>query len=449
MNSVTEKKVCIFTTFNDDPEAYSLNIIVKGQIKMLLNHGYKPTVIVAESFVAAGIYADKRVTLAHIPNVAVHNEVKKDDSFDEDVESLTVALKDILKDCDIVLTHDIIYQPACLKHNFAARKVADDLPSLRWMHWIHSATSPATLVNLRPVFSDQYIQTIAKPFPNSFYIFFNDYMAPVIARNYDVPENVVKIIHHPSDLKDVFGLTDDVAKLNLDKKLYSADVICLYPIRLDRGKQVEKVIKTIAMLKDFQLSVKLIIVDFHSTGGDKVTYRDELKNIAIDYGLAHDEIIWTSEYKEIWSVEVPYIDVMAMMRLSNVFIQASASESYSLTTQEAGLNKDVLVLNHDWAPFRDIFGPNAIYRRFSSRMDIALDQDESMERSTDVKYGPDTASEDERKEWEKKYHKGTAGKIAAQLKNKSQAMAMFLRKYRNPEYIFEKEFEPLFWEEMK
>lgn len=449
MKSVPSKKVCIFTTFSDDPEAYSLNIIVKGQIKMLLNHGYEPTVIVAESFQPKGLYADPRVTIAKIPNVPVHNEVKKDESFDKDVDDIYQVLKTILKDIDVVLTHDIIYQPACLKHNFAARKVADDLPSLRWLHWIHSATTPQTFSNLTGIFSDQYIQTVTKVFPNSFYVFFNDYMKPSIATNYHISEDLVRTVHHPSDLKDVLGLTEDVAAMNLDKKLYTADAICIYPIRLDRGKQVQHVIKTMAMLKEFQLSVKIIIVDFHSTGGDKLTYRDELKNIAIDYGLAHDELIWTSEYKEMWSTEVPYADVMALMRLSNVFIQASSSESYSLTTQEAGLNKDVLVLNHDWAPFRDIFGPNAIYRRFSSRMDIALDQDEAMVKSTDVKYGPDSASEEERKEWEKRYHKGTAGKIAAQLKNKNLAMATFLRKYRNPEYVFENELEPLFFEEMK
>lgn len=443
------KKVVIFTSFSDNPEAYSLNIIVKSQLKMLLSHGYNPTVIVAEPFKPAGLYADPRVIIKKIPLVTVHNEVKKDETFEEDVEKIYAALKEILKDAQIVITHDIIYQNACLKHNFAARRVADDFPSLRWLHWIHSATSPVTLANLRPCFSDQYLQTVTKPFPNSFYVFFNDYMVPSIAKNYGVSESVVRVVHHPSDLKDVLGLTEDIADLNLDKKLYMADAICIYPIRLDRGKQVDKVIKTMAMLKEFQLSVKLIIVDFHSTGGDKLTYRDELKNIAIDYGLAHDELIWTSEYKEMWSLEMPYEDVMALMRLSNVFIQASASESYSLTTQEAGLNKDVMVLNHDWAPFRDIFGQNAIYRRFSSRMDIALDPDEAMIRPTNTKYGSDEVSEEERKEWEKKYHRGTAGKIAAQLKNKPLAMSIFLRKYRNPEYIFEHELSPLFDEEMK
>lgn len=438
------KKVAIFTSFSDNPQSYSLNRVVMDQLKMLLSYGYKPTVIVAEPFKEEGIYADKRVTIKRIPLVPVHNEVKKDETFEEDIEALAVVLKGALANIDVVITHDIIYQNAALKHNFAARRVADGLPGLRWLHWIHSATSPVTLANLRPYFSDQYLQIIQKPFPNSFYVFFNHYSIPRIAKNFNISEDIIRVIHHPSDLQDVFGLSQDVAGMVKEKKLYAADAICIYPIRLDRGKQVEYVIKTMAMLKDFNLSVKVIIVDFHSTGGDKLTYRDELKNIAIDYGLGEDELIWTSEYKELWSVEVPHEDVMSLMRLSNVFIMPSVSESYSLVTQEAGLNKCVVVLNQDFPPFRDIFGANAIFRKYSSNIDVMTGED----GFTKTKYGGDNVSDDERPSLEKNYHKETAGMIFGQLRKKPMALNIFLRKYRNLDYIFENELEPLFVEEM-
>ena len=443
---MSSKNVCLFTTFSQLDEAYSLNRVVQDQLKMLLDHGYEPTVIVAETFEPSGIYADPRVKLARIPNVPVHNEARKDESFDEDIEAIAVELKRILQDVDIVLTHDIIYQNAALKHNFAARKVADGLPGLKWLHWIHSATSPVTLANLRPIFTDEYIDLVTKPFPNSFYIFFNHYSVPRVANNFGVDQSRVRVVHHPSDLQEVFGLSDKVNKLVMEKQVYSADAICIYPIRLDRGKQVEMVIKTMAMLKEFDLSIKIVIVDFHSTAGDKVTYRDELKNLAIDWGLNSEEIIWTSEVYEEWSYEVPHPDVMGLMRLSNVFIMPSVSESYSLVTQEAGLNKAVVVLNQDFPPFRDIFGPQAIYRKYSSNIDMMT----GMDGETTTKYGPDKVSDQERKQHEKNYHKETAGQIAAQLLfDKSQAMAIFLRKYRNLNYIFKHELEPLFHAEVE
>ena len=442
---MSSKAVTLFTTFSDTSEAYSLNRVVEDQLKMLLKNGYEPTLIVTDSFDPEGLYADPRIKIATIPNVPVHNEVKKDESFDDDVAGIEAALRPILSKSDIVLTHDIIYQNAALKHNLAARKIAGEFPNVKWLHWIHSATSPVTLVNLRPIFTDEYLEVIARPFPNSFYIFFNHYSIPRIARNFEVSEDQVKVVHHPSDLQEVFGLSDVMNKFVVDNKVYAADAICIYPIRLDRGKQVEMVIKTMAMLKEFDLSVKVVIVDFHSTGGDKVTYKDELKNLAIDWGLNSEEIIWTSEVNEDWSYEVPHRDVMSLMRMSNVFIMPSVSESYSLITQEAGLNKAVVVLNQDFPPFRDIFGPNAIYRKFSSNIDVMT----GLDGWTDTKYGPDKASDQERKQHEKVYHKETAGMIASKLfGSQNLSLSIFLRKYRNLDYVFKHELEPLFYEEV-
>jgi glycosyltransferase involved in cell wall biosynthesis len=437
------KKVAIFTTFSEISEAYSLNRVVQDQLKMFLRNGYEPTVIVTDSFEPKGIYADPRVKIARIPGVPVHNEVKNDESFDDDVTMLTSNLETILKDIDVVLTHDVVYQNAALKHNFAARAVAEKLTNIKWLHWIHSATSPVTLSHLKPYFKDEYLNTIAKPFPNAKYIFFNDYSVPRVAQNFNVDEDLVKVVHHPSDLQDVLGLTPEVEELCRMKKIYDADAICIYPIRLDTGKQVEHVIKTMACLKEFKLKVRLVVVDFHSTGGDKLTYRDKLKEIAIDWGLNSDELIWTSEVREDWHVEIDHKHVMALMRVANVFIMPSVSESYSLVTQEAGLNKSIVVLNFDFPPFRDIFGPNAIYRKYSSNIDIM----NGMDGHTNTAYGPGNASPEERGSYEKAYHMDTAGQIAAKLRSyKDLGLSIFLRKFRNLDYVFKHELEPLLFD---
>jgi hypothetical protein len=301
---MSSKRIAIFTTFSDIPEAYSLNRVVQDQLKMFLNNGYEPTVIVVKGFQKKDINADDRVTIKEIPLVPVHNELKKDESFDDDITTLTAALEDALKDIDVVLTHDVIYQNAALKHNFASRKIAEKYPHIKWLHWIHSATSPVTLAALRPYFQEEYLNLVSKPFPNSFYVFFNDWSTPRIARNFGISEEVVRVVHHPSDLEEVYALTPDVARLAREKNLFSADAICIYPIRLDRGKQVQHVIKTMACLKEFGVKIRLVIVDFHSTGGDKITYRDELKAIAIDWGLTSDDLIWTSEYQELSLIHI-------------------------------------------------------------------------------------------------------------------------------------------------
>ena len=51
------KKVCILTNFGNYFKAYSLTIIVEGQIKMLCENGYKPKVAVMEGFKPEGEFA--------------------------------------------------------------------------------------------------------------------------------------------------------------------------------------------------------------------------------------------------------------------------------------------------------------------------------------------------------------------------------------------------------
>lgn len=440
------KRVCIATSFNDADPSYSLNRVVQDQIKMLRLNGIKPIVIVSENFKPVEEY--KNAEIRRIPVVPCHNEVKRDLTFDEDVNKLTAAFEKHLADIDVVLTHDFVYQPAALKHNLACRKVAAKNKHLKWLHWIHSATPPYTLANLRPFFKEEYLKLVTVPFPNSFYIAFNDLMKETISTNFNIALENVKVVPHPIDIPRFFGFGEKLEKLVIDKKMLSADAICTYPVRLDRGKQVQYVIKTMAEVKKFGLSVRVIIVDFSSTGGDKVTYREELKQLAIDSGLTPMEVTFTSEFDESWKAHVDWQTVAKLQLISNVYIHPSVSETYSLTTQEAGVAGAILVLNQDFPPMRSIYGPNAIYRKFSSNWDVLADTQEAYtaRTRTETKYGPQDASNEQRKQFEKDYHHATAGKIVYHLRNDmATAMQVKLRKERNLQAVFNNFLAPLLY----
>jgi len=426
------KRVAILTNFNSCDQAYSLNRVVQDQIKMLTKAGYEPIVIVAKASLwdnPPENYGLPGVELRYVPNVPVSNEVKTDETFDQDVISLRSAIAEALEGVDVVLTHDIIYQPAALKHNVASRMIAKEKPNLLWLHWIHSATSPYTLINLRDYFKDEYLNVLQTPFPNSFYIFFNDYSIPRIAKNFGVGEEDVKVVHHPTDYCRFFRFSPALEEIVDDKKMLFADAICVFPARLDRGKQVEMAIKIMASLKKLGRSVKMIVVDFHSTGGDKVTYREELKHIGIDWGLNEDELLFTSDLRPEWKYEVPQEIVSQLQVMANVFVMPSKSESYSLVTQEAALAFSVGVLNSDFPPFRDIFGSGPFYQQFSSNIDALTGQD----GETTTKY-----------ENEKGYMEDIARKINYELSfNRVLTWNMRLRKERNLEAIFRNELEPL------
>ena len=427
-----QKKVAIFTNFSSYSEAYSLNRVVQNQIRMLVDGGYKPVVVVGQNFKPVQDYADPNVELRRIPDVPVFNEVKMDATFDQDVMALERELSSALDGVDVVLTHDVVYQPACVKHLVAAKRIARRRPELRWLHWIHSATSPYTLQNLRPLFVDQYATEIQDPFPNSFYIFFNSYSTPRIAKNFNISENNVKVVHHPTDIKAFYKIEDETWELIQRKNMLSADVICVYPIRLDRGKQVEKVIKTIASFKQLDKTVRLIVCDFHSSGGDKVTYRDELKKISIDWGMNDQEMTFLSQEKSDWDVEVPYRIIADLFRISNVFIMPSVSESYSLITQEAGLSGVSMAINFDFPPFREIFtwAPHCgDHTKFSSNIDMLTGLD-----------GDTNTTPNNERQW----YLNLARTLNYDLENeRALYLKTFLRQKRSLRYVFDHELSPL------
>ncbi len=429
------KQVAILTNFSSFSEAYSLTRVVMNQIRMLIDNGYQPIVIVGKYFLPVQDFADPKVIIKHIPDVPVYNEVKLDPTFDQDVLSIEKALLEALDGVDIVLTHDVIYQPACLKHLIAAKRVAKRHQNIRWLHWIHSATSPYTLSELRPEFKDAYRSEIREKFPNSFYIFFNHYSIPRIANNFQVDDFDVKVVHHPTDLKRFWKMEDTTWELVKRKNILNKDVICVYPIRLDNGKQVEKVIKTIGAFKKLDKSICLIVGDFHSTGGDKLGYREMCKQVGKDLGLNDEELIWLSEQKSDWEVEVPYQVISDLFHLSNVFVGASASESYSLITQEAGLSGVSMILNRDFPPFRDSFGWAPHQIGYSSNINVITGLDGST----------DTTVNDEQQ-----FYLDAAKILNYELEeNRVLVLKTALRKFRNLDYIFKHELEPLFYFEPK
>ena len=435
---MTKKKVTIATTFTGADPAYSLNRVVQDQIKMLLTHGYEPTVIVAEGFKPVEAYAYPKVTIKEIPNVPVSNEVRMDNTFSQDVRRLEGVLATILAEVDICITHDIIYQAAALKHQIAAKRVAKTLPNLRWLHWVHSATPPDRLANLTQHFADEFAKEIQIEFPNSYIIYFNQWFIPAVARSFNVSENKVKWVPHATDFFRFKKYEKDTIRLIEMKNMLEADAICIYPIRLDRGKQVQYVIEVMAMLKTLGKSIRVIIVDFHSTGGDKLTYRDELKKLAIQWNLNNEEITFTSEFLPDWHLQVPWEVVSDLMDLANVFIMPSASESYSLITQESGLSRQAQVLNFNLAPLMSVFGNNPYYRKFGeSAVDL---MDNTVAGHTKTEYSN-----------ERMYMLEVAALLNSELENnRVLAQERFLRQKRSIKYIFKTHIEPLFYlEELK
>jgi len=429
--------IAICTGFRDDDEAYSICNVANDQIKMFVDNGYKLKVLVTKGFVPTRNFAHPNVTICEMPDQTRQNTITVDAAFNEDVEALYISMEEHLKDVDIVLTHDLVYQPGDLKHNIALRRYAEN-HKIRFLHWIHSATSPYKLVDLMGIFPEKYKEVVGKRFPNSYYIFFNYWSKPRIESAYNVGEEEVKIIHHPTDYMKFAKFHPISVKIVNARKLLEKDHIIVYPARLDTGKQLEYPIKLIASLKRLGRSVQFIACDFHSSSDDpkdpKLIYRNELKKIAGEWGLTPEDYLFTSEFMPELKVRVPSEVVSDLFDISNIFFMSSGSESYSLVTQEAAMKGNLLILNRNFPPFTEIFGEDNLLFPCQSGVQIM----DRIEGETSTKFSD-----------EKEAYLTLAKQVEANLATKQYKTRRKLLKERTPEYIFKNELEPLLFQIME
>lgn len=421
------KTCCILTDFYEADSTYSLNIVAETQIRSLLDAGYPTVGIVDKSFKPERVWND--IELRHLPSPKERkNHIEFYAGIEDDVKETYRALCKVLEDVDVIITHDLIYQCATLPLNFAARWWAKENPQAVWLNWVHSATpSPVWTTD------DPKLTSVQRHFPNSKTVFPNSWDVPRVASTFRCEISDVAVVPHPTDLGRFYGFQEITKRLICEKDLLSADVIMVYPVRLDRGKQVEHVMRVAAALKHmFGMSVRVICVDFHSTGDDKVVYRTDLKEMVPGMGLNEAEVIFTSEFDESLHLSAPREVVRDLCLLANVHVQPSVSETYSLIAQEAALCGAFLVLNRDLPVFQSVYGQHAAYYQFSSAVNALSCTNGTINTTYDG--GIDD------------YFRGIAGRVAYELQyNPILNQRTRIRKERNPRFIFKNFIEPLFY----
>lgn len=351
-------RTAILTDFISHDPAYSLCSVVANQVKMLAGKG-ELTIFVRKGFSvvdAVEAYPGVDHVVVLDPGETGSNVVNITEQSDAESASLHEQLEHFLRPDTVVLTHDLIYQPNMWKYHVAARRFAEAHPETRWLHWVHSATDLGVAKQV-----GRFANEIAGPFPNSWLVAMH---AEEIKRKGGMfgftRERVVVIPNALDIMEDYHPITRQL----LGPDAYRLDALIVYPARLDRGKQVEVIGDIAAAMNAQGWPTRVIVLDFHSTAGDKDDYRQALK------GLYGEFMTFASEHSRESSYRVPHEVVMDLLDYADVFIHPSRSESDPLIVPEAMWKRNLMVLNFDLPVFRQYDG-QALMGKFSSNVDIA------------------------------------------------------------------------------
>lgn len=357
------KKVALFTTFFEAASGHSLITVATTQLSMLLAHGYEPIVLVQANFAYAdspSIWRKEVLDIRRcIPILRLTEDVTKD--FEGRVDLIHTALAKNLSEVNACITHDIIHQKFFMEHNIAMRRYAATRPDLLWLHFIHSC--PDTEHNLDYPYNCRYTP------PPGYIIYPNDSDRSVVCSAYNLrgQEWRVKVNRASHSINPLTVMRyDNLTKALVQKaNLLTGDVVAIYPARLDRGKQPEKIIRMMAGIKNAGYAPRLLIIDWQSAGERFQTYIEELSALAWQLQIGN-ELSFTSRLHDGCSQGVPRHVVTELMDFSNVYIHPSKIETYSLVVHEAALRGNLLALSYDLPVMRELYGDGAIYFDFGS-----------------------------------------------------------------------------------
>lgn len=417
------KDIAILTAFASLDPQYSLANLVVDQIRMLLKHGYNPTLFTVQGF-KDKVPCEVKAVIPQVPLVDYQLNVKKQDSFDGQVKLITEALEPYLKNFQIVFTHDLAFLTWFLVYNQAIRNIAKKHPHIKWFHWSHSAPSnrPAKL---------EYPHTLRfSGIHNSIYIGMNYADLELYAEQYDVPIGNVRVVYNCRDIYRWFNMHPKSIKLIEKYRLLDTDVLAIYPTRMTTGKNPDDAVHLLAKINETGKNAKLVFCNSYSNADTEKQLIQSLKDNGEKWGLPNNHLIFTSEMGTQWELGVPPEVVRDLMQISNLFFLPSKSEGCSLILLEATLTKNLIILNKTLPSMHEFGKKDALYIDCSSVR---------AGKQTTVNYLKDdkpSTREEHYKEW--------AQIIINELENnKSLSMFTRIRKKFNPDWIFRNQLEPL------
>ena len=213
----------ILTDFSYFDEAYSLCRVVMNQSKMLKIAKIQHQIIAKSGFsdTAKGFL---KCPIVEISGVSSSNRVHVTDQSGVEIDILTADLFDVLSSSDVIVTHDLIYQPALWQYHVAARRFAKKNPKIKWLHWVHSATDMNTVYQM-----GDFSREVKAKWHNARLVAFHDTEKTFKANMYGYdPDKVVTI---PNPVNILEHLSSEASSAICKGKMVEADITAVFPSR--------------------------------------------------------------------------------------------------------------------------------------------------------------------------------------------------------------------------
>lgn len=343
-------RVAILTSLTAFNTSYSLVSVVQGQAEALVRHGHEVGLFTCEclepdSWEWCKVSPIDRFSVINvIPQVPERIcYVKRSDLVSAHgslADELASRLTSMLKDYEIVFTHDLIFTGWNMPYAEVLMKICAALPDKRFYHWIHSIPGNRfDWWNLSLYGANSKIV-----YPTS-----ADLDRVVDRFKCDIQNALT--IPHIVDLRIISDFSKDGCDfINDFPGLMSADIVQVFPASSERlrGKGLDRLILAFAELKRRGYSVCLVCANQHTNPQNKIENLEWYRNIARRNGLLRSEFIFTSDWRNgRYASGIRRSMLRDLSTCSNVFLNPTIAESFGLVMPEASLWGGVVPIHNE------------------------------------------------------------------------------------------------------
>lgn len=391
-------RIAILTSLVDYSPAYSLVGIILDQARAFKRNGYEYDLLCLKTFNHKDYGApevDKELSVRYVlPQTRLHDyqptdkpknaekdpksgvvipgfEEQVDIHFNGDPEKGWIGYKDVLKDYDVIIDHDLMFLSWHLPQNAAIRRCIEMWPTKNWLHWVHSGPS-------HPPEGTCYPSTLRySAEPHGHYVYLNETQRLDYSLMIKSTKNRVSCVYNPKDLRDICGFHPDTCTLIDRYDLFNHQLLLIYPFSTPRWKDkgVRQLCKLIHFWKKQGVKARLVLINAHCNSEVDIPMIEGIEAYAKVCELTlDDDVIMTSRFadesdkKETrkWRYTVPFQTVRDLCIMSNLFVFPSISECCSLIQAEASILGKYMVLNRNFAPMLEFAHPSCLHYEFTT-----------------------------------------------------------------------------------
>lgn len=261
---------------------------------------------------------------------------------DESADAQASALRPVLAAQDIVFVHNVMTMPFYPGLTEALRRLADDLPDVRFVAWVHDvAACNPDYPDAPPIFRQAH--------PRFRYVAVSPLRAREFANATDEPGERCLVVPNGLDPSRVLGLPANVAEFARQQRLLDGRMVLLHPTRLVRRKNIETSLAVAGELTMRNIPATVLVTgatDPHRS--DSAAYLDELRK---KFGDGHGHV-FVSDFLTVGGPELA-----GLYQLADGLLFPSHREGFGLPVIESALCR-VPVFCSDIEPLRDLLREN-------------------------------------------------------------------------------------------